>query len=88
MKLYYFNPHTYAAEYFVTAENKTLAFLALIDYLKGMIETGPYKSQYKEELNRWTNVDPNDPNTFPGGYDSIYTLDEFEPGIVVYTELS
>ena len=89
MKLYYFKPNTYGGEFFVAAENKKLAFAALIDYLKGKVETGPYKNQYEEDLETWSKVDPDDPETFPKRkYGPQYTLEEFEPGVIVETEIA
>ena len=85
MKMYYYNPNDYGSEYFVMAESKTQAHQYLIKYLKEMLlKEKDFKLYYQEDLKLWKTVNPLDATTFP----KRYTLDEYEVGSVVHTEIS
>lgn len=85
MKLYYFKPKSYDYEYFVMASNKTEAHKSLMKYLEKKFksnESGNYL--YGSEILAWKGVNPNDQSTFPSGY----TLEEFEEGEIIQSEIS
>ncbi len=85
MKMYYYNPNDYGAEFFVMAENKTKAHEYLIKYLeKKVSEEKHYKKDYEDDLKLWKKVNPLDATTFPCGY----TLDEHEMGSVIQSEIA
>lgn len=85
MKLYYFNPNSWGAEYFVTSSSKNEAHVSLLNHLKKRSEEDKcYGQFYKEDLEEWQKVDINNPDTFPKGY----TLDVIEPNTIVQTEIS
>lgn len=82
VKMYYFNPHDYDYEYFVAAENKIKAYKYLIEYLNKMAAENP--KNYSYLLDIWNKINPLDASSFP----EKYTLDEYEVGSVVQTEIS
>ncbi|GEM_PF-2560054 len=87
MKLYHFNHNGYGEEFYVMAENKIDAHKYLLKYLQEKIDdprNHVYKSMYKQDLNDWINVNPEDPDTFP----SSFTLDEYEEGFVIQSEVA
>jgi hypothetical protein len=87
MKLYYFNPNNYGQQYFDLAEEKTKAHEHLIEYFQKKIdetEDRYEKRMYRDEQDMWKKVDPLDDKTFPGGY----TLDEYDAGNVISSEIS
>jgi len=77
MKLYYFNPNGYGAEYFVMAKNKDKAYKSLLDYFKNEIISTTFAELYKEELISWE-------KSMPTGY----SLDEYNEGIVIESEIA
>jgi hypothetical protein len=79
MKMYYFNPNDHGQEYFVMAENKIQAHQFLIKYF----EKYSRNFYYNENIQKWIDVDPLDHYTFPDSY----TLDEYDVGVVIETEL-
>ncbi len=79
IKMYYFKPNDYDAEYIVMAENKTKAYEYLMKKLKNDVDNNI--SFTKEKLNKWVNVNPLDNKTFP----DKYTLEEHELGSVIET---
>lgn len=79
MKLYYFNPNNYGSEYFVMAKNRNHAYKSLLNYFKNKIDKNDnYKNFYIDELIEW------EKNTFPSGY----SLDEYNAGIVIESEIA
>lgn len=91
MKLYYFNPNDYNYEYFVMANDKLEAFESLINFFKRNIKIEEeedianfYRSNYLARLKEWEKINPLKPETFPSGY----TLEEYERGEIVETEIS
>lgn len=85
MKMYYFNPNTYGAEFFVMAEDKIKAHEYLLKYLKNKAtSTDCHAKMYEEELEMWSKANPLDDKTFPSGY----TLDEHKIGSVIESEIS
>lgn len=87
MKLYYFNPNNWGAQYFVMAENKIEAHEYLLQYFEKLIddpEEKTYRHIHKAELKIWKKVNPEDSNTFPNDY----KLDEFEKGQIIVSENS
>jgi len=85
MKMYYYNPNNYGAEFFVMAENKTKAHEYLLKHLKNKIITEScYSDMYQEDLEIWEKVNPLDNKTFP----HKYTLDEHEIGSVIQSEIA
>ena len=86
MKLYHFNHNGYGEEYYTVAENKTEAFNALITFFQARINdpNEHYKNSYKEGLKTWKNVNPLDASTFP----KSFTLDEFEAGHIIESEIA
>lgn len=85
MKMYYFNPNDYGAEYFVMEENKTKAHECLIKHLENKIIKEPLIAEMiKTDLEIWKKVNPLDSKSFPSGY----TLDEHEVGSVIESEIA
>ena len=87
MKLYYFNPNNWGAQYFVMAENKIKAHEYLLTFLEKRMnksEEQCYLKTNQNELKEWEIVDPLDPTTFP----QKYKLDEYEVGEVINSENS
>lgn len=86
MKLYHFNQNGYGEEYYTMAENKVEAHKALIAYLKLHAEdpNEHYKWNYEQCLEKWINVNPEDPATFP----RKFSLDEFEAGHIIESEVA
>lgn len=87
MKLYHFNPNTYGAEYFVIAIDKYEAFISFINHLDEKIRDPNekcYADMHKETLELWKKVNPLDSKTFP----MKYTLDEYEAGHVIQSEIA
>jgi len=85
MKMYYYNPNRYGAEFFVMGENKTKAHEYLLKYLENKVITGGcYSEMYEEDLKMWMTVNPLDGKTFP----NKYTLDEHEIGSVIQSEIA
>lgn len=91
MKLYHFNPNNWGAEYYVMAENKIKALEYLLKYFQNLIDTLE-RSDYnnyiiestKANIKMWEIVNPEDPKTFP----EPFTLDEFEAGHIIESELA
>jgi hypothetical protein len=85
MKMYYYNPNNYSAEFFVMAENKTKAHEYLLKHLENkIVSESCYAEMYQEDLEIWKKVNPLDIKTFPGKY----TLDEHEIGSVIESEIA
>jgi len=85
MKMYYYNPNDYGAEFFVMAENKTKAHEYLLKYLENkIVGESCYTKEYQEDLELWKKVNPLDNKTFP----RKFTLDEYEIGAVIQSELA
>ena len=84
MFLYYFNPNNYGQEYFIMAENKTEACNYLLSFLRNaLINTDSDGSFEKENLELWEKINPLDSTTFP----MEYTLEEYEKGSVILSEI-
>lgn len=75
MYLYHLNPHSYGQEWFVMASNKTEAFNYILKDIK---------TKYRNYYNYFKKTDPLKPETFP----EEYTLDEYETGKVIRSEIS
>lgn len=87
MKLYLFNPNTWGMRFFVMAKNKVDAYDNLLTFIKTKIndpEESCYKQQNKELLKLWKKVNPLDENTFP----QKYSLEEYESGVIIESELA
>lgn len=85
MKMYYYNPNGYGAEYIVMAENKTKAHEYLLKHFENKIASESFYAEvYREHLESWKKVNPLDNKSFP----STYTLDEHEIGSVIQSEVS
>lgn len=86
MKLYHFNCNGYGEEFYTMAENKIKAYNALIAYFEQRIEDPKeaYKWAHEGYLKQWKNVNPEDPKTFP----REFTLDEFEAGHIIQSEIA
>lgn len=87
MKLYFFNPNDYGAEYSVLASNKKDAIAFLIQYFKNNIAIEEEKIKNGKEgfpnggrsdLSMWENASP---NNLPDSY----TIDEYEEGKIIET---
>jgi hypothetical protein len=85
MKMYYYNPNNYGAEFFIMAENKTKAHEYLLKHLENKsLSESLYAEIYQEDLDKWKKVNPLDNKTFP----NKYTLDEYEIGSVIESEIA
>jgi hypothetical protein len=87
MKLYHFNQNGYGEEYYTMAENKVKAHEALIAYFQNIADNDPddyTRNRYRNYVMLWINVNPEDPKTFP----FTFTLDEFEVGHVIESEVA
>ena len=88
MKLYYFNPNNYDLEFFVMAESKEDARQSLLKYLKEKIneeiKNNTKYSFYDNYLKKWEKVDIEDKSTYP----NKYTLDIYEPNMVIESEIA
>lgn len=85
MKMYYYNPNDYGDQFFVMAENKTEAHKCLLKHLENKIVTEScYSEMYQEDLEIWKKVNPLDGKSFP----KKYTLDEYEIGSVIQSEIA
>jgi hypothetical protein len=87
MKLYLFDPNDWGMRYFVMAENKIEAHKYLLKHFQKQIDDEEIKSYrwlYKADLKMWKKVNPLDASTFP----QKYTLNEYEAGTVIGSELS
>jgi hypothetical protein len=104
LKMYYFNPNTYGEEYFTIALNEDKALEYLKEYLYDMAnleEDDPdfcYVDIHKETYNEWKDITIDDlkmdldsrPKPVPELYyhSFKYTIEEYEEGDVVRTELA
>jgi len=85
MKLYHFNPNNWGGEYYLIAENKINAHKYLLKHISDKIITEiSYSNNYCEELELWSKVNPMDETTF---HDQ-FTLDEYDVGTVIETEIA
>jgi hypothetical protein len=87
MKLYYFNPNDWGEEFIVMAESKIDAHAHLLNHFRNKISNPLYDSEiswYTEKLEIWENVNPLDKSTYPPNY----SIDEYEKGSVIETEIS
>lgn len=88
MKIYFFNPNSYDAEYFTIAENRASALYNLKNYLYKKTKVTEedvdfcYRDIYIDVYENWEYID--DVEDLPFGY----TLEEKENGDVFETELS
>jgi hypothetical protein len=75
MKLYYFNPNNYGEQFFTVAESEEQA----IDNLNKYLEKTDYpkKDWFTKESLTWTD-----------DYFKKYTIDSFEPGEVLNSEIA
>lgn len=80
IKLYYFNPNDYGLQFFVAETSKKNAYNKLIQYFKRKKD----KSYYKGELKAWEKVNINNPTTYP----EKYSIDEYEIGEVIESEIA
>ena len=80
--LYYFNPNTYGSEYFVMEESKEAALKSLRNFFKEMTKDADYGEFYAEDIDIWSKVDANDPETYP----MKYTIEEYGKGHVINSE--
>jgi hypothetical protein len=86
LKMYYFNPNTYGDEYFTIASNKEEALKNILNFIQNKIDKSSFevaKNSYINDYNTWSSVNPNDPSTFP----DLYTLDVYENGGVIQSEI-
>lgn len=83
MKMYVFNPNDWGMIFFVMAENKIEAYKSLMNHFQKETETYNRHSAI-ENLELWKKVNPLDSKTFP----NKYTLNEYEKGVVVESELA
>jgi len=87
MKQYHFNPNDHGEEYFVMAEDKIKAHEYLLKYFKNRINKSSnlyYKKMWNRYLEDWKIVNPLDNSTFF----LKYTLDEYNVGQVIQSEIS
>lgn len=82
MKLFYFNPHSYGMEAFICAESKEKAIECL---LMSKPDTHP---NYSESLQKDAEIWHNKKIQMMVNCTSGYTIDEFEPGQIVWSEIS
>lgn len=78
MKLYYFNPHNYGAEFFVMAESQEKAIESLNKYLENNEDYCGIKwgDDFFKASDKW-------PNLYPG-----YTIDVYEANQIIESEIS
>ena len=79
MKLYYFNPNNYGLEFFTVAESEERAIEALNDFLQ---KTDYPKGKEGHPL-KW-----GDKYFSATKYNEGYTIDVYEPGQVIISEIS
>ncbi len=85
LSLYHFNPNDYDNEYYVMSSSKELALESLLKFLKEKCAQSDWsKSSYESVIDRWSHVNINDNNTFPGKY----TIDVYGEGDVIEGEIS
>ena len=86
MKLYHFNQNGYGEEYYTMAENKVDAYNSLMAYLQKHVDdpNEQYIWSYTQSLEKWKKVNPEDPKTFP----NTFTMDEFEAGHIIESEVA
>lgn len=85
MKMYYYNPNDYGAEFFVMAENKIKAHEYLLKHLENkIVSESCFAKIYQDDLDMWKKVNPLDKTTFP----DKYSLDEHEIGSVIQSEIA
>lgn len=80
MKMYHFNPNSHGLEYFIMAENKNKALESLINHFKEQMKIC---TTYKSKFKLWKKVKL---DVTPLPY--RYTIDEYEAGQIVETEIS
>jgi hypothetical protein len=86
LKMYYFNPNTYGEEYFTIASTKEEALKNILNFIQTKINKSTFefaKNSYINDYKTWSSVNPNDPSTFP----DLYTLDVYENGGVIQSEI-
>jgi len=81
MKLYYFNPNSYGQEAFVCAESKEKAIEYLLSTKSGVAEI------HSEELKKDAELWHKDKIDRMINCKNKYTIDEFEVGQVVFSEI-
>lgn len=89
MKMYVFDPNDWGMRFFVMAEDKVEAHKSLLIHFRNQMKELEEKnygleSSAKRDLDVWVNVNPLDSTTFPDNY----TLDEYESGVVIESELA
>ena len=87
--MYVFEPNDWGMRFFVMAEDKVDAHASLLDHFRDRIkeldkQNYGFETSAKRDLDIWKKVKPLDATTFPDNY----TLNEFEEGVVVESELS
>lgn len=85
MKLYYFNPNNYGAEYFVCSESKEMAFKSLLNFLRKKVDDdikNNFIADYDiRKLDMFLSCSSKE-------LPVEYTLEEYEPNTVIHTEIS
>lgn len=79
MKLYYFNPNNYGIEFFTVAESEEKAIEALNKFL----ETTTFPKDKNGKPLKW-----GDDYFKKTRYNEGYTIDVYEPGQVIISEIS
>lgn len=83
IKLYHFNPNGYGVEFFVAETSKENAYNKLIQFLKSKKE-GTDADFYQDQLEIWEKININDPNNYP----VKYTIDEYNVGEIIISEVA
>ena len=82
MKLYYFNPHTYATQWFVMANSKEEAIIYVQRWIDELPNDTWNSSFYQEELDRFK-------SGYRGAYERRgYTIEEHPAGSVIQSEIA
>lgn len=86
MKMYHFNANDYGYEYYVMAENKYMAYVFFMQFLHDERKKAKefLRDSLSEEIGKWATIKIDDPASFP----QKYTLDEYEMGKVIRSEVA
>lgn len=85
LKMYHLNPNSYGSEWFTIAENKEQAIKNILELSKKeLAETTHFNSNEKDTVRMIKKIKPSDESTFPRGY----TLDEYENGTAIRSEIA
>ncbi len=85
LKMYHLNPNDYGEEWYTITYDKTEALNNILNFIKTKIDSEiSFKSYYTNYYELFNRVDINNLETFP----DKYTLDEYENGSVIRSEIA